>query len=124
MKLPAGTYYIGDPCYVMSNKEWSDILKPFWESEGELQKHNNHPYFMAGTAYGDGEYKDNHGDYYGVDAGLLGAIPAALCVEGKDNDYKYIECPDGLEVKWSKKSTFTFEYSGEKIVIKTATVQR
>jgi hypothetical protein len=32
----------------------------------------------SGTAYGDGCYQDNHGEGYGVDAGLLGIMPTSI----------------------------------------------
>lgn len=51
--LPAGEYYIGDPCYAIC-------------SVGLMWVH--------GTLYGDGVYVDEKGYVYCVDSGQLGAI--------------------------------------------------
>lgn len=81
--LPAGKYFVGDPCYVFSNERnnkdrWSELLnisdffeKPYVEFEG-------HKLFATPTAWGDGGYYDQFGNEYSVDAGLIGAVPFAL----------------------------------------------
>src|SRR5574343_1456005 len=76
--LPAGTYYIGDPCYVLHN-EWGEICdvicsREFKERDWVLVLADGRKVAMAHTEYGDGEYWDREGNAYGVDAGLLGAI--------------------------------------------------
>lgn len=72
-KLPAGTYYIGDPCYVIPDKEWQEVCL---KNTGYVQfAHNGEQMFMASTAHGDGEYEDNKGNIYRVNSGTLGAVP-------------------------------------------------
>ena len=74
-KMPAGTYYVGDPCYSF-NIQWESIL--------EQTEHFRFPIFLDEsdkpvvvafpTAYGDGTYRDLDGTCYFVDAGLLGLV--------------------------------------------------
>lgn len=81
IKLPAGTYYIGDPCYVIGTKqheEWTDILGATNFFDGEVYEVRGHKVWAHGTAHGDGVYADNLGNHYGVDAGLIGAIPIGM----------------------------------------------
>ncbi len=75
--LPAGTYYIGDPCYVFNNKDWDRICKECLDELGIISIFK-HKFFMEGTTYGDGTYHDNFGRNYPVDAGLIGAVPIEL----------------------------------------------
>lgn len=82
--LPAGKYLVGDPCYSFSNDldhNWQAWLEKAWEGtdpnrtkilDAEVQGFR---IAASGTAYGDGEYQDQHGFSYLVDAGLLGAVP-------------------------------------------------
>lgn len=84
--MPAGEYYIGDPCYVIADQDWMTYLDT-WPAHPNphigwvdgAARYKNMTCFQAGTAYGDGEYKDNKGRKYGVDAGMLGIVPLALC---------------------------------------------
>lgn len=88
--FPAGKYYIGDPCYLISKDEdWKkvgedtgwfgfDSVAPGYD-DGIFQW-NGRTCFASGTAYGDGLYyvtpHEEYGDYeIGVDAGLIGIIP-------------------------------------------------
>lgn len=96
--LPKGKYYIGDPCYVIADPDWIPLLESTgyfglpdeevtnWD-EGKFQFRGKSAW-AHGTAYGDGCYADNKGnDSYGVDAGLLSAIPVEIC-----------DCRDGVSL--------------------------
>jgi hypothetical protein len=75
-KIPAGAYYLGDPCYVVRDGEWGGLLDMtdcFDNPEGFLSDGTRVVAF--GTYYGDGEYYDQFGRDYGVDAGLIGLVP-------------------------------------------------
>ena len=83
MTLPAGKYYIGDPCYVIDDDKWSDFCDILFKGNGgsrndEVTDFEGHPMFASGTAYGDGSYEGSDGVVYGVDAGLIGIVPVAL----------------------------------------------
>ena len=78
-QFPAGEYYIGDLCYVM-HAEWSELCEIMFAApdddmaEGDLSLADGRRLFIASTAYGDGTYNDNKGNYYPVDAGTIGII--------------------------------------------------
>ena len=61
MKMPAGTYYIGDPCYIFE-KSWDKVLNEtnYLQNDTLFGK----PVCIDSTAYGDGLYTDNFGQDY------------------------------------------------------------
>lgn len=82
--IPAGAYYIGDPCYAFTDdhQQWLRLLdqsdffdKPMVEFEG-------FPVGAFHTAHGDGTYKgvDQAGKTFDfdVDAGLIGFVHVKL----------------------------------------------
>lgn len=75
--MQAGTYYIGDLCYVMSN-EWNEFCKLTNSDstvlEGEFELADGRKFAAYSTAYGDGTYPCSNGASLGVDAGLIGCI--------------------------------------------------
>lgn len=83
--LPKGTYYIGDPCYVVDESKWGDLLDAtnFFGIEADkktgLRKndfiYNGKLCWAHSTYYGDGSYKDNENKKYSVDAGLISIMP-------------------------------------------------
>jgi hypothetical protein len=74
--LPAGKYYIGDLCYVMTNEDWKlfcgHTLYP--ERFGELFIRENCKIACYRTAYGDGHYYDQQEKEYCVDSGTISAM--------------------------------------------------
>jgi hypothetical protein len=110
-KMPAGDYYIGDPCYaIRDDNRWNSFCNALWAAEGEDEgsrpvvfEFEGHKCFVSATNTGDGEYRDNKGNTYGVDAGMIGAIPAALCGGGGVHFDKPF--PVGADVgRWIKPS--------------------
>lgn len=80
MTMPAGKYYVGDLCYVM-HPEWSEACDLFFEgrddhgcNQGEFTLADGRKFACYNTAYGDGTYKDQLGNLYPVDAGIIGCI--------------------------------------------------
>lgn len=77
MTMKAGTYYIGDLCYVMSD-EWNEFcditIKGYECLDGEFALKDGRKFATYGTAFGDGEYSASNGAVLGVDAGLVGCI--------------------------------------------------
>ena len=75
--MQAGTYYIGDLCYVM-HPEWDEFCKITIKGhavlDGEFQLADGRKFATYGTAYGDGCYPASNGAELGVDAGLIGCI--------------------------------------------------
>lgn len=79
--MKAGTYYVGDPCYVLSDKDWQKIL-----GDDGFSQLKGHEIFFAGTNSGDGTYLDNLGNEYGVDTGCIGILPVEVCLKGRLKD--------------------------------------
>jgi hypothetical protein len=75
IKMPPGTYYVGDPCYCF-NDSWDGLLKQTdYFREPVARDSEDVPFVVAfSTEYGDGTYYDDDGRSYGVDAGLLGLV--------------------------------------------------
>jgi len=120
MVMPAGKYWIGDPCYIfphhgpMENK-WEELLAEvgfFEESYGELDD-GKIKVWAASTAYGDGRYIGSNGKAFPVDAGLIGIAPQETVeyLGRTDNDLDYlglfIEFEEPFVVK-SRDGNFTF----------------
>lgn len=73
-------FYIGDICYVLDE----ELYHQFWGKKHGFKDgcftdpKTGFSFAVAGTAYGDGCYEDNHGNCYGVDAGVIGLVPLEL----------------------------------------------
>ena len=86
-------FYVGDICYVLNEK----IYHKVWGGNGYVDgKHTipqtNWAFAVAGTKYGDGEYVDNELRFYGVDAGVIGLVPAELIKPDYDLGGHIFEC--------------------------------
>ena len=78
--MPAGHYYVGDLCYVM-HPQWNEVCDIMFAgrtdhgcNEGEFTLANGVKFAVYNTAHGDGEYPDQKGNTYPVDAGCIGCI--------------------------------------------------
>ncbi len=84
MKLKAGTYWVGDLCYLIEDqKDWDQVVKFMFGDDGNKPKYGVFKLKGAegaifGTAYGDGVYHDQLGNEYGVDSGTLGLFPVGV----------------------------------------------
>jgi hypothetical protein len=75
--FPAGKYFIGDPCYALSEDTYGH-----WGTLGYATGKIVTPFgifIVARTAYGDGQYYDGDGAKYPVDSGTLALIPWNMC---------------------------------------------
>ncbi len=93
--LPAGPYVVGDPCYMIDDAAWIDWLNDadFTIQSREhvlLANYRGQPAVGVGTAHGDGCYYDQDGREYGVDAGLIGAVPVSVLTAEQLADYDTI----------------------------------
>jgi len=90
--MPAGKYYIGDLCYVMTDEEWEQLCTltaprmGTWgkSTQGEFELADGRKFACYDTKWGDGVYHDEIGHSYSVDAGLIGCI---LVSDIKANKY-------------------------------------
>ena len=75
--MKAGTYYIGDLCYVM-NDCWDEFCELTCSGnnvlDGEFNLKDGRRFATFTTRWGDGTYLDQDGNKYPVDAGLIGCI--------------------------------------------------
>lgn len=92
--LPAGNYWIGDPCYPFPNDgpksdEWDKVLAAtdFFQNPhcdlDEIQV------WAGNTVYGDGTYAGSDGNIYPVDSGLIGIMPEST-VDYLGNDKAWL----------------------------------
>ncbi len=83
IEFKKGKYYIGDPCYIFSTDEWSEVLDNTDYFDKQLLTINGKTYPVLGgsTAYGDGAYLGTDGNTYGVDSGMIAIIPLKACTK-------------------------------------------
>lgn len=90
MTMKAGTYYVGDLCYVMHD-EWSEVCDLLFEGRddhgcnGEFTLKDGRKFAIYNTAYGDGYYRSNEGFNVGVDSGSIGCILLNDIQESSEN---------------------------------------
>ena len=88
--LPPGTYYVGDPCFAIGRDSWPTFLKSFLD-RNTASMMDEHKSAVFGKFGGDGVRRDDSGQTYQVDSGLLAAVPQALMSS----------TPPGLESGWN-----------------------
>jgi len=90
--MPAGSYYVGDLCYVLDDDEWTNLciltIVNDTSVEGEFELIDGRRFAIYGTKWGDGEYYDQTGNSYSVDSGTIGCI---LWSDIKHSKYEDIE---------------------------------
>ena len=107
-KLPAGTYIVSDPCYVLSNETYdSQFLEQSWVNGKHVSfiTVNGRPMVCFMTAHGDGEYNDDDGRCYGVDSGTIAIIPIESC-DGDEIEGMYshkVEMSTDFECHYDKR---------------------
>lgn len=83
VEVPAGKYILGDPCYVVPEDKWMELLEScnyFENPIGNFFQDNDYHHIVAfSTRWGDGCYRGTDGKSYPVDAGLIGLVPWAAC---------------------------------------------
>lgn len=97
-KMKAGTYYVGDPCYVFSSDEWDKV----WDCFGDgLDEVNGKDVWSMHTMYGDGAYRGNDHKTYGVDSGCLGVVPVEVITQKIDRrSMNVVEFEQDFECSW------------------------
>jgi hypothetical protein len=77
-KFKKGTYYVGDLCYVFTDKQWDEVCDITIDNgdclSGTFKLNEGCEFALYGTAYGDGEYPDGKGRTYPVDSGSIGCV--------------------------------------------------
>jgi hypothetical protein len=104
VKMPAGKYWVGDPCYSVPDDRWIEWLEAAdYTSEPDIlfAKVAGRPVLGIGTAYGDGEYTSNLGHSFPVDAGLIGVTPVEL-VKGEPFGSTLVEFNRPFECRYDE----------------------
>lgn len=76
-QLPAGCYLFVDLCYAFSGEQWDEVcqlMQLYGDDCGVYELADGTRFGLLCTAYGDGEFLDQHGASYGVDSGTLGCV--------------------------------------------------
>ena len=77
MKLSAGSYYVGDLCYVLGDR-WPELCQLTISGnsvlDGVFTMKDGTEFATFCTKWGDGVYADQFGNEYSVDAGLIGCV--------------------------------------------------
>jgi hypothetical protein len=84
--LPKGKYFIGDPCYAVTDN-WDAFCDKSFEKE-TMTEYKDTPMFCHSTAYGDGLFRGSDKKSYGVDAGIIGVVPMSLVTETDKDELK------------------------------------
>lgn len=90
--MPAGKYYVGDLCYVMTDEEWDEVCGLLFAgrndngvNQGEFTLKDGRRFASYNTKYGDGVYESNMWTDHSVDSGSIGCI---LIDDIKANKYE------------------------------------
>ena len=75
VQLPAGTYWVGDLCYVISDDDWSSRVCKTYYRDVAVKLGSGETALIYGTVTGDGNYRTSKNFSLGVDSGSLGIIP-------------------------------------------------
>lgn len=115
--LPAGTYFVGDPCYLFSGDRWDRFLASVdsvvtgdcagpagIDEDGNpipFNPRDDTPQAMVfTTAYGDGVYAGSNGRAYSVDSGLLAAVPVEMADGAGTGSYSVEEFAEGAVCRY------------------------
>jgi len=128
-----GKLYIGDPCYVLSDEAYDQLLDVILRKDGCVAtiKANGETAEMAchQTAYGDGAYDCVTDSQYigccGVDSGLIGIIPFELLDTSKVDDRMYgdlaaiVDAEGEVELTYDEGTFYIKTADGNTFEIKT-----
>lgn len=109
--MKAGTYYVGDLCYVLNSRwnEFCDVtISGSHVLSGEMEFKDGTSFAAYSTKWGDGQYNDQDGHRYCVDAGLIGCIS----VEHIDEDLRDSKDDFGGRIVTFDKDFETWEDDG------------
>jgi len=120
--LPAGTYYIGDICYVLDDVIYESVFGETGYEEGLYMK-DSEQFLVGQTFCGDGEFSGSDGCKYAVDAGVIGIVSEGLISSdpdsGKDTNGGKVYTFSSDVLVTMEKGVFTFESEGIYLRINT-----
>lgn len=85
--VPAGEYWLGDPCYTVPDRLWMGWLEACDYTNSETDhvlaaNIDGHMALGVHTMYGDGLYYSSDGHELPVDAGLIGLVDVRIAPDG------------------------------------------
>ena len=105
-KLPAGKYYIGDPCYVID--DWDQFCNRWFSEDPGIFDFDGYDVCVFNTQYGDGLYPTDDGSMLPVDAGIIGAIPVVLMTRGGEEDGMVVTFDEPFSCGYDSEGTLEF----------------
>lgn len=86
-----GKYFLCDPCYVVPDEDWMELIKTAdYFSDAECI-YKGHQIISFSTAYGDGSYNDQFGNEFPVDSGMIGLVPVEFGVQDPNMIHLIVE---------------------------------
>jgi hypothetical protein len=81
--VPAGRYYLCDPCYAVRDEDWLPWLQAANYGASPVDRNcilyglttDGFPVLGFDTEHGDGRWQGSDGLTYGADAGMIGLVP-------------------------------------------------
>ena len=109
--MKAGTYWIGDLCYVLGDR-WESVCELIIVEhkvlDGVFTLPDGTEFAIYSTAYGDGTYEDREGRVYLVDSGSIGCV----LVSSIDDPESILQGPSGGNVIEMDRDFSTYEEDG------------
>ena len=109
--VPAGRYYLCDPCYEVRDEHWMPWLEAAnYTKERDLYAltPDGYPVLGFATAYGDGCWTGSDGRRYGADSGLIGLVPVAYNPGGQWAFIKIVTFTEDTVCRATKAGTLHF----------------
>lgn len=110
-------FYIGDPCYVLSDKNYNEIWGDKYDYADGIIGIDDYSFIVKGTYFGDGVYEDEEGFSYPVDSGTLAVVPLELCEH--DTKLGRVIKEQGEAILNEEDGIFNIEINGKVIIIDT-----
>lgn len=90
LTIEAGQYWIGDPCYVLSEEMYDEMINSVNDDQFDYQYEvNGHTITVLHTEYGDGEFpaSSSRAKFHrvAVDSDQIAAVPMALINPNNEN---------------------------------------
>ena len=130
LPIHAGTYYIGDLCYVLGTDVYDTIFGSTGYQSGIYVEKTSAPneylgqsigknrfFAVAGTAFGDGMYPASDGKEFAVDAGIIGICSQSLMAKNDGGGHVYTF--DEPAICRFEHGRFFFNWGYDSLVIDT-----
>ena len=84
--MPSGSYFLGDPSYVMGQDTYKQLMSQMYKGRQPVKEEGYFviPGYDLGLVIkstGDGGWTDEDGYRYGVDAGMIGLVSSSIAEE-------------------------------------------